>query len=1055
VILEKPYCPDACTHKFLNFVTGLFLLLGSVSTFGQNNDVFAYEEVSVNMHVPRVGNREIQAVIQGQTVYLSITEVFDFLEIKNTPSAYLDTVAGFFIHPLNNYLVDRRNNYIVYQDVVYNLQPHSLLRTETGLFLRSDYFNEIFALDFRFNFRSLSISLNTKVELPAIRKMQQEAMRQNIRLLKREIVADTTLKKTKGLFQVAIADWAIQSNQQSNGSGNTRANVNIGGLIAGGEANANLVYNTSGGFDKQQQYYRWRLVNNKSKIVKQVTAGRLWAGSTSTIINPLHGLQITNTPTTFRKSFGTYRLTRSTQPDWTVELYVNNILINYTKADASGFFSFDVPLVYGNSVVTLRAYGPNGEERVKEEHISIPFTFLPYNQVEYSLTAGVVNDDYKSRFSRANVNYGFTRRITIGAGVEYLSSVNPGSIMAFVNASARIGSRIMVNAEHTNGVSTKGFLSYRLPSNLQLELNYIRYVRGQTAVRFNYEQERRATVSYLFRTKPFTGLTRFTINQVKLPKMQQTHADLVVSGTVAGISTNLSTQAIFAANMKPFMNSNLSFTFRLPAGTRFTPQVRYDFTLKEVSSFRFEVEKRVLRRGFLNIAYQTVADRTGNVFSAGLRYNFSFAQIGTSVRTNKQTTSTYQYANGSLLYDDKQKELKANYQSNVGRGALVVVPFIDINNNGTRDKGEPKADGLKLNVRGGKVERDAQDTVVRITGLEAHTDYLVECEKASFDNISWRIPKPNIQVTVEPNHFKLIEVPVIVVGEVSGTVYLDKKRKGKAGIGRMFVNIYKNDTTLIGKILTEPDGYFSYLGLHPGKYTASLDTVQMAKLNFCCNNTHNFSIATSFEGDIVEGLDFVLISPSDTLSDRSEIDIQAQDAMKRLKSNEQLKQQPEEIKLVGTGLNSLNGERSKINTAKKWKTVAENKAINTNKKVKQETRNKSEATLIGGSKTSPNNINIKNGRLAGEINNLAQAQRARLVSAPRRNESDFKKSLVPNQKPVRVASGLQKNQIEPTPLIIELQKLFHRVEEFVTNMVELVVKPTPNKYHQTLPLRKK
>ena len=60
-----------------------------------------------------------------------------------------------------------------------------------------------------------------------------------------------------------------------------------------------------------------------------------------------------------------------------MELYVNNVLVDYVKADASGFFTFEVPLVYGNSLVKLRYYGPWGEEHSREQTISIPFNFLP------------------------------------------------------------------------------------------------------------------------------------------------------------------------------------------------------------------------------------------------------------------------------------------------------------------------------------------------------------------------------------------------------------------------------------------------------------------------------------------------------------------------------------------------------------------------------------------------------------------------------------------------------------------------------------------------------
>ncbi|UZJ63901.1 hypothetical protein OKW96_16005 [Sphingobacterium sp. KU25419] len=131
--------------------------------------------------------------------------------------------------------------------------------------------------------------------------------------------------------------------------------------------------------------------------MKQVTVGKIFTQSTSSIYSPIIGVQFTNTSSTYRRSFGFYTLSNFTEPAWAVELYVNNEMIAFTKADASGFFTFQVPLVYGNSLVKLRFYGPWGEERSREENISIPFNFLPHGEFEYSISAGMVEDGKKSR----------------------------------------------------------------------------------------------------------------------------------------------------------------------------------------------------------------------------------------------------------------------------------------------------------------------------------------------------------------------------------------------------------------------------------------------------------------------------------------------------------------------------------------------------------------------------------------------------------------------------------------------------------------------------------
>jgi hypothetical protein len=85
-------------------------------------------------------------------------------------------------------------------------------------------------------------------------------------------------------------------------------------------------------------------------------------------------------------------LTDFTEPGWTVELYINNVIVDYVTADASGFFSFDVPMVYGTSQVVLKFYGPYGEERIQEQYLNIPYNFLPKGELEYNITGGMVQD---------------------------------------------------------------------------------------------------------------------------------------------------------------------------------------------------------------------------------------------------------------------------------------------------------------------------------------------------------------------------------------------------------------------------------------------------------------------------------------------------------------------------------------------------------------------------------------------------------------------------------------------------------------------------------------
>lgn len=854
-----------CRPGINSFTVWKIIILLSWPAFLQSNISYCqpepeFEEISVFFNVPLMGGIDMPAIIRRQEIYLPITGVFDFLKIRNIPTMGFDSITGFLINLQAPFLIDRVNSNIYFQGKVYNLKTDDLIRTESYLFLKLKYFGNIFGLECTFDFRSLSVTLNTKIELPVIREMRHELLRKNMTRLSGNLNADTTIRRAYPFFHFGMADWALMATQQINGPVNFMFNLALGSIFAGGEANILINYSNNEPFTEKQQYYLWHFVNNENRFFRQIYAGKISTQSISTLNAPVVGVQVTNTPTTYRRSFCSYTLSDYTEPGWIVELYVNYLLVDYLRADASGFFTFEVPLVYGTSLVMLRFYGPWGEERSRQQYINIPYNFLPPKKMEYMVSTGIVEDDFNSRFARANVNYGLSRRISIGGGVEYLSSLSSGNYMPFINFSMRLASSLLISGDYTYGVRFRGILSYRLPSNLQFELNYTNYKKDQMAINTNFLEERKATISMPVHGKKISAFFRLSVNQIILPKTQRTTAELLISGSAFGVNTNLTTYAMFSDAVSPYIYSNLSLGFRFWKGFIFIPQVQYEYTQNSFVSMKFELEKRIFKHGVLNVSYEQNFSYNIRNIMVGFRYDFSFAQTGISAMSANNTINMTQSARGSLMFDEKTKYVGANNRTSVGRGGIVIAPYLDLNYNGRREKNEPRAFGLNLLSNNGLIEQKKQDTTIRILDLEPYTNYYIELDRNSFDNIAWKIQKPIISVTIEPNQFKLIEVPITIAGEASGFVYLDGINDQK-GQGRIIVCFYNSNSTLVARTLTEEDGYFSYLGLPPGSYVAQVDTAQLHKLNLVVTpDSIDFNISQSLEGDIADGIKFILRS---------------------------------------------------------------------------------------------------------------------------------------------------------------------------------------------------
>jgi hypothetical protein len=847
-------------EKFQVFLYGssvrillLFFLLftSSKTSFSQSN--LDYDELIVNLKVPKTGTFEVPIAIKEEKAYISIQDFFNLFKIKAESNS--KKITGFLIDTEATYIIDIENNTIQFKNSLIHVKAGSFIQTPTTTYLSIPYFGEIFNLNLKFNIRRLDMILETPLELPIMREMRLRDLRENLNKVKGVIKPDSLIKRTYPFFKAGSIDWGVSSTQQLMEETDNRFNLGLGSMIAGGETNILLNHSTKIPFSLRNQFYQWKLVNNDSKLFKQVTAGKIFNRTISSLFAPVVGIQLTNTPVVNRRSFGTYTLNDITEPRWTVELYVNNVLIDYTQADDSGFYKFEIPLMYGNTAVYLKFYGPYGEERFEERIINIPYNFLPKNELEYTLSAGILEDDENNRFSRFNLNYGISRGWTIGGGMEYFSNNSENVFLPFLNTSIKLAPSLLLSGEYAYKVKAEGLLSFRTPRNFQIDFNYINYDKNQTVINYNYLEERKISMSKPFKSKLISGYSRFSVNQIILPTTEFISAQLLLSGTLLGVSTNLTTSGTYSNRSNiPNIYTTLSQSYRLPLNLLASPQVQYDYTSGNFTNIRIELERSLFKYGYANIGYNANLIGKSHSLELGFRYTFNFAQTSLNSRIGTHYSVFTQNVRGSFIFDANEPYVHASNRSGIGKGGIKVQAFLDLNFNKKWDEDEPLLPGVKLKRSGGRVVYNNDKTELRIFDIQPYAEYMLELDAYSLDNLAWIIEKPLLAVEIMPNQIRSINVPVSVMGEVSGMVYLEDN-----GIGRIMVNIFDNNNELIKSIMSEGDGYFSYLGLKPGSYIAEIDKEQLNKLELkSIPKEAKFTIEIDEYGDIVDDLEFNL-----------------------------------------------------------------------------------------------------------------------------------------------------------------------------------------------------
>ena len=853
-----------------------------------------YDDIPVRVMIEGYKMFYIDAIYgSNKLLFVNVEDLFNTLDIQCVPLKDGNSLSGFIEKESQIYTIDLNTRQIKIGNKIIAVK-NGLTKEQGSLYMESSLFAEAFGIILTFNYRALTIMLKSNFELPILKQLRIEKLRKNVSKVKGEVIADTIVKRNYHFLKPGNMNYSVGSYQTWNGPTNHQLSLGVGTELLYGEADVMVNYYTQYKFDDRNLFYLWRWVDNDKSVIKQAQLGKISTQTISFINSPIVGASIRNTPTTLRKASGYYTITDHTEPDWNVELYINNVLVDYTKADASGTYQFKVPIVYGYTTLKLKFYGPLGEERTEERMINVPYTIMPKGEFEYGLSGGVLQDTLSSRFGRAEFNYGLTRTFTIGGGAEYLSSIPGSPYIPFATATFQPYSKMTLIGEYNHGVKTRGVMNFYFTRDALLVLDYSKFVEGQRATVFNAPEERRVKLSVPFAVKKTTGFVRLDFTQLVYNTFNYNQGSLMLSAYYQMFSANASTQFNWIGNNRINTLTDLALSWRLKKGFMIRPSAQYNISGGQLNTCKLALEKNI-HHGNFALSYEKNVLYNDHFINFNFRYDLPGARTNLSVSHSRSAMMTAESAQGSLAFGGGNGYVYGSSNSSTSKGGLLLYPFLDLNNNNKFDKGEPMVKISNVSIMGGRVIFSEKDSIVRIPDLNAFTTYLVEFQDNDLENIAWRFKKKIYQVLIDPNQFKRIDIPVIAVGEVSGMTYLNKENTLK-GLRRVLVKFYKKNgkngasgtlsepdvqdfTKPVAEALSESDGYLYYIGLAPGEYVARVDAEQLKNLNMTATPEQVIiRIIQKKEGDIVSGLDFIL----NPIPEKGEEDLNAKAPAERI-----------------------------------------------------------------------------------------------------------------------------------------------------------------------------
>ena len=118
----------------------------------QKEDRSSAEEIYLFFNVPVYGGTDIPAVLKDNSLFLPVNVIFDFLRINQQVKPGLDSISGFFLSEHTHYLIDRPNHCIILNEQKFITGESDFIRTESNLFLKTDWFGKVFGLECAFDY---------------------------------------------------------------------------------------------------------------------------------------------------------------------------------------------------------------------------------------------------------------------------------------------------------------------------------------------------------------------------------------------------------------------------------------------------------------------------------------------------------------------------------------------------------------------------------------------------------------------------------------------------------------------------------------------------------------------------------------------------------------------------------------------------------------------------------------------------------------------------------------------------------------------------------------
>ena len=835
------------------------------------------EEVLLTFRYRGIGNVYVTGLYDYDIdrMFLPVSELFSLLQIYYEPSPGDFSLSGNFLTPDNPFSIYFANQQVVLDGTAYNFEFDDFRIGEMDYFASPRVFEEVFGMEFTVNMNTLTLSLESSHTMPVEEAAERQRARQLIEA--REVTREyypLEFDRNRRVMGIGFADYTI-SGSFSQDNPNMNYSLIGGAEVLGGDIQGSVIGSWSGEDHRvRTSNLRWRYVVRDKPWFSTFQAGQM---STTGLVNrSIRGASISNDPIEPRRIYESYIVDGNTEPDSEVELFLNNRLIDFRRADASGYYRFEFPLTYGTTKLTINIYTPSGEVRTIDRRVQIPFTFLPPGELAYNIQAGQTETflgatDEESLIVHGDVAVGVTSWLTAKVGSEYIEDHNDNNPLIYGSLSARVFSQYLLNVDIAPDAFYRGIASVMYPSGRSFSLQYTSYEDNPMYSWGGADQDVQASLFIpfnLFNTQMgfrFSGDHRMMGDN----SVTRYRTDLNMRIGRMNIRGNYRDVLYYTGDDysmgQGIITGSLTYTFMrspgipvLVRGMFLRGNVSYNTFSNEVEDISLQLTRSIRQTARINL--QAGYDLRSEQYHVRLGFimDLSSMRATTNVDVRDDRTSVRQNIRGSLGFDRRPDRVVTSNRNQVGRAGASVILFVDNNNSGSYDEGDEiiAANAVRL-------DRSAQmqvgsDGIVRISQLQSYYRYNMQIIRQALPNPMLAPAKDQFSFVADPNQYKRIEIPFYRTGIIDGTVYIMRNGE-QLPQGGLRLIISGTDNDFSETIRNFSDGSYYAMDMPPGMYTIEVDPTQLDFLDaYMPGGPKTFEIRAVSEGDFIEGLELII-----------------------------------------------------------------------------------------------------------------------------------------------------------------------------------------------------